>query len=484
MKKAICYIQAFLLIVFAVFSYDGKHVYAITDNYQNAEAIILSAWDNLEASADIEKCNINKDSIDDFCETLADRNPEYFYVKTDTYTSNSSGTVTALNFKYLWSNEEIKIKIQEFQRESNKILNLIPNNISDCEKLLILHDYLAVNTKYDLRVYQNINTDNDNYIRNAYGCIVNKTAVCEGISEAFLYFCKRLGIEAYAVKSNEMHHEWNMVKLGKNYYHIDITQDAYVYNLGVNGFFQPLGDISHTFFLKSDEQISDSSLGESAHYDWKAPYNASDSITYKSAFWNNSQGKINYMNGSYYYLTDGSFVKYDYKNKTMQKLFSFYKEAWRSSDGKRYIWNSNYSKSAADINNVFFTYANNIYSYNITNGSISVVFSRVNTTGFIYSIIYSDNTLSITVRDYDKNGNQEFKDYNLSDTVIPQSDLLMGDATGNGKIDISDLLSIKKYLAKQSPKNFNTACADIKLDNEINAKDALVLKKVLLCKQG
>lgn len=56
---------------------------------------------------------------------------------------------------------------------------------------------------------------------NAYGCLVNHKAVCSGYSEAFAAIMTELGIpNTYATSPN---HRWNKVKIGKTWYHVDVT---------------------------------------------------------------------------------------------------------------------------------------------------------------------------------------------------------------------------------------------------------------------
>ncbi len=67
----------------------------------------------------------------------------------------------------------------------------------------------------------------------AYGALVEQKAVCEGIAKAFKLLCDRVGIHALMVvgrshfddTSPEVPHAWNMVKLGSQFCHIDVTWD-------------------------------------------------------------------------------------------------------------------------------------------------------------------------------------------------------------------------------------------------------------------
>ena len=55
----------------------------------------------------------------------------------------------------------------------------------------------------------------------AYGCLVEHKAVCSGYSEAFAAIMTELNIpNTYAHSPN---HRWNKVKIGKKWYHVDVT---------------------------------------------------------------------------------------------------------------------------------------------------------------------------------------------------------------------------------------------------------------------
>lgn len=454
-------------------------------NFIEAEKAVLSAWDSLEDSADILEFNIKKDEYNDFCDYVYSRNTEYFYVYFSVYSYNSKDIVTKASFKYSIDKSEIPQKIRIFNEKSNEVLNSIPKNISDEEKLLILHDYIASTTEYEKKVYDDITYDDD-YIRTSYGCIVNKLAVCEGISEAFSYFCKRLGIKSYFVTSEAMHHQWNMVELRGKYYHIDITQDSIVYYLGMYGFHQAAGDINHNFFLKSDDQIQNEALGNNRHHDWISPYAAKDSVTYKNAFWNDAKSIINYKNGKYYYVKDADFVQYDYVNKTTKKLYSIPETYWKCTYGKRHLYKGEYSKSVVDTskNYAYFIVCNDIYSYNLNNGEVSIAYSRYGN-GFIYSLMYSNGKLKISVRDDRKNDSNNPNPYYTDLTVpvlLPDNDVLIGDVDDNGKVDIQDMLCLFKYNLK-SLDRINYKNSDVNLDSKVDLKDTLFLRRIIANKQ-
>ena len=97
---------------------------------------------------------------------------------------------------------------------------------ADLEKIVVLHDYLVLHTEYDFDGYTSGNLSEDSF--SAYGVFVKKKAVCSGYMLAYHYLLKKCGITDYYVTSTSMNHAWNVVKLGKNYYHVDTTWDDVV----------------------------------------------------------------------------------------------------------------------------------------------------------------------------------------------------------------------------------------------------------------
>ncbi len=119
---------------------------------------------------------------------------------------------------------------------------------SDAEKVKAVHDYLVKNTAYDYSNYKAGTIPEDDYT--AAGLLKNKTAVCEGYAKAFLASMKVLGIPCKMVsgKVDGENHAWNLVKIGKKWYHIDVTWDDPVPDRK--------GQIGYDYFLLSDKEMA------------------------------------------------------------------------------------------------------------------------------------------------------------------------------------------------------------------------------------
>ena len=89
---------------------------------------------------------------------------------------------------------------------------------SDYENELAIHDYLVSHITY---------IDNGGSTFNAYDALINGEAVCSGYTESFKTFMDMLGIENYTLSgtAGSQQHIWNVVKLGDDWYQVDVTWD-------------------------------------------------------------------------------------------------------------------------------------------------------------------------------------------------------------------------------------------------------------------
>ena len=149
---------------------------------------------------------------------------------------------------------EINIKVvHNYTEEMEIILNykideIIKNEITDemdaVNKILIIHDYIINNTKYDQnRSDKNIFEYKSN---NAYGVLIEGYGICSGYTDSMMLFLEKLNIKSYKVSSEN--HVWNKVFINNNWYNIDLTWDDPVNSDGSDS-------LEHTFFLVNDEEM-------------------------------------------------------------------------------------------------------------------------------------------------------------------------------------------------------------------------------------
>ena len=86
-------------------------------------------------------------------------------------------------------------------------------------KCKILAKYLMGKCSYDWKAYYNSSIHSWAY--DDEGVILHKKAVCSGYSDAFRKLCAYAGVKCEMVYSSD--HAWNLVKVGKKWYHYDVT---------------------------------------------------------------------------------------------------------------------------------------------------------------------------------------------------------------------------------------------------------------------
>ena len=109
----------------------------------------------------------------------------------------------------------------ELENKVSQIASKVSSDTSDYEKELFFHDYIVDNCKY-----KNISGNPEIYT--AYGCLIDGAAVCEGYSKAMQLLLNRVGVDCRTIVGSRGSepHMWNLVKIGGNWYHLDVTWDG------------------------------------------------------------------------------------------------------------------------------------------------------------------------------------------------------------------------------------------------------------------
>ena len=167
------------------------------------------------------------------------------------YIVNSNFTISPECYR------ERRKKVEQAAAIALKAIVGVPNVV---EKVKRLHDYLSTNCQYCMAAYGRKTME----YRTVYDALVRGQAVCEGFTIAFRYLLSLAGIESREIVSDVMHHCWNYVRLGGNWYHVDVTFD----NPVIEGVMAGTPKyISHEFFLLSDAAL----VAKGRHHDWKRP---------------------------------------------------------------------------------------------------------------------------------------------------------------------------------------------------------------------
>ncbi|MDS0524248.1 DUF5050 domain-containing protein [Clostridium sp. SHJSY1] len=248
---------------------------------------IYRAMINLEDTAYLNNLSKIPNSNDTFriMGKVLNDHPEIFYFS---YSGTLYYTNGVLKLAYSDTKEKIKTQVAQITSKTNEILNsVIKEGMSPLQKELALHDYLVLNTSYDVTNYNNNTIPAESY--NIYGTLLKNTAVCQGYSVTFKYLLNKVNIDSIVISSSSMNHAWNIVTIDGIKYHVDVTWD------------DPVPDqknkTNYTYF-----NLSDTAIQKKSHKWTTTDYPActNDKFSYFS-----NMTYVSNANGVFYY-TDSS----------------------------------------------------------------------------------------------------------------------------------------------------------------------------------
>ncbi len=198
-----------------------------------------------------ENYDIIKDDIDIALAALLADYPDAFYIG-DKYEIGSLNIINTkiLNLKLDYTSKN-KAEIQNMAAKMNDELDKISSRLVDAksnyEKELLIHDILAK----DIAYYNYEDVNNIPFIKHtAYSALVDKSAVCDGMTKAFQIALNKNGIESIFVtgETEGVAHAWCKVKIDNDYYNVDLTSDK-----TLNAENTDL--IVHSYFNVTDKEI-------------------------------------------------------------------------------------------------------------------------------------------------------------------------------------------------------------------------------------
>ena len=206
-------------------------------------------------------------------------NPKVYYLSNQYMVSTSNlmfFKTSTLELNYTTSsNEEIMLKnIQLEQALKEFIKTTVTDNMTEFEKEVAIHDELVKRINYyDYESIDNI----PNIKHTAYGALVQNEAVCDGYSKAFKLLLEEVGIENIIISGTTegMAHAWNIVSIGEEYYHVDVTSDKIE---NKNKY------IIHTYFNLNDNEITKTHNIDKTYNIPKCNYDKYDYYTQKGYY--------------------------------------------------------------------------------------------------------------------------------------------------------------------------------------------------------
>ena len=232
----------------------------LTDEQKKIYKSIAIAIKNLDNKAKIKDYNYIDDNttmqdVKVVIQNILLDHPEVFYVKND-YTVS---TIELVNSKRIEVELEYTVANKsDLENQISKVNEVITPFVTTAITMdkfnaeLYVHDKICELATY--YKYANMNEVPDE-CHGIYGCLVSRSAVCDGLSKALQITLDKVGIESIIVTGNLQNqaHAWNLVKLDQNWYHVDITSNKSLKNEKNNK-----EEIIHSYFNITTEQIKES----------------------------------------------------------------------------------------------------------------------------------------------------------------------------------------------------------------------------------
>ena len=267
---------------------DSGGNYADYNPSANVDADLVEALreglTNMESVIDLSALSPTKDAVTAAMSSIVYSSPEYFYLHSEYGMSSSSeGNVLSVAPNYTATKDEVLGMREVYLQKLAEIVAGAPENGTDFDKILYLHDYFVQNYSYDETLT----------IRDAYTFFTTKKGVCQAYMLGLIAAARELGIESIPVTSDAMKHAWNLVKIDGAWYHVDITWDD-------SKSYPTL--TSYTYFLQSDAGLVaiDATKKEAdRHREWVAAQ-AATNTKYDTAVFRKTNTPILNHNGVYY----------------------------------------------------------------------------------------------------------------------------------------------------------------------------------------
>ncbi len=148
--------------------------------------------------------------------------PEVFWIDTKSaYSYYETGNSLEIDFRFVLTGASLANAKNNLNSALTKVFADVPEKANDLEIEVYINNYLVEHCSYDTKSAM---------CHTAYGALVNGKAVCDGYAHAFQLLCSKMGIACSIIEGTsdfndgkEEGHMWNCVKLGDEWYNVDVT---------------------------------------------------------------------------------------------------------------------------------------------------------------------------------------------------------------------------------------------------------------------
>ncbi len=202
---------------------------------------------NRQAAFRLNSSTVTAEEVMSIVETAYASNPASCVLEPEAtvriHPETGNHRIIEIDIEYGEEKRKLKEMKAQLLEEIDKVFEEISNE-NPAEFAKAAYNALAAYCKYDplgeLRTERGLDP---RFTASAYGALVEKCADSRGIALAFSALCKKAGIECIVVNGSvdKQNHSWNIVKIGENYFHVDVSADS-TWGFGNS-------------FMKTDEQM-------------------------------------------------------------------------------------------------------------------------------------------------------------------------------------------------------------------------------------
>ncbi|MHC1747868.1 MAG: transglutaminase domain-containing protein [Cellulosilyticaceae bacterium] len=209
----------------------------IINNQEELEEVLKASLENYQAEVNLKinygtfDINVLNQYISDCVDKILSMYPQITF---ENYTLISAGgQKPSLTLKMTYPDNNVAELKKYDQKLAGQMMEILKKNIrpnmSTYEREHSIYEYLANKITYAQHY-------SSNRVHTMQGALVDGKGVCDGYAKAFMYLMNATGIETRKIigRGKGVDHAWNMVKLGNQYYHVDVTfGDADANQIGV-----------------------------------------------------------------------------------------------------------------------------------------------------------------------------------------------------------------------------------------------------------
>lgn len=479
--------------VFADEADDGSLTAAKLAEFTNR---LCSAIKNLEASVNLEDLNIKY--TENSVGILKRRYNAVLNSVAESFVCTAGGSV----YTYYPDGNLVQLSLglktnaaamlSDYNNEKKAALSsLFPNGAADMTKTeiaLAIHDYIALHTRYDYASVENKTNDNPN-MYNAYGALVNGSAVCQGYALAYMDLLREMGVDSYFVSSNNINHGWNIVNTENGWYYSDVTWDDPRHNLGDytnDGDF--MGICMHGYFMNTEAQLKENHFNGKVYDAMFSVVSGSSPAAAASAhpnskFWSSIRSGMVYYSGQWYY-NDGTFNAKNDESTGELRIYT-------CGNICKTLYGTERTANVIAPNATFFAPVDGslIYARFNENGNTDALMRYYTASGTAAKIVdLAEGTivteigagrLNIGNSIYPR-GTVVYADMNSQLYTIVPSETAAGDVDLDGVLTIADVTLICRHIMGQAQlSGAALAAADINSDGSVGVADAVLLCQMI-----